>query len=265
VPSGAIEIHSLPPSVVRPSTDAVVVGREVKSNAEHNIGMAIALEVGSERVSFNGFGLQAELVGALHIGDNLSTQGELNLRGGRYRSYGQNLKVRRARLLFTGSLQQPFVDIEAVREVDSVVAGLRISGSADRPQTRIFAEPSMSDEQALSYLVLGKPLGSDSGGSNDLLLKAALGLGLSGGEALAERFGEQLGLSHFELGTQGSGENTQVVVSGTLANRLSLSYGVGLFEPQGTIALRYQLTRRLYLEAASSLANSLDLLYRRDF
>jgi len=265
VPRGSIEIHSLPPSVVRPSEDAQVLGRETTSGNRHDIGMNIALEVGSERVSFNGFGLTAELVGALHIGDNLSAQGELNLRGGRYRSYGQNLKVRRARLLFTGSLQQPFVDIEAVREVGSVVAGLRISGSADQPQTRVFTQPSMSDEQALSYLVLGKPLGSDSGGSNDLLMKAALGLGLAGGESLAERFGERFGLSNFELGSQGSGENTQVVVSGTLANRLSLSYGVGLFEPQGTIALRYQLTRSLYLEAASSLANSLDLLYRRDF
>jgi len=265
VPRGAIEIHSLPASVVRPSEDAQVLGREVKSSRAQNIGMNILLEVGSERVSFNGFGLTAELVGALQIGDNLTSQGELNLRGGRYRSYGQNLNVRRARLLFTGSLQQPFIDIEAVRQVDKVTAGLRISGLAEQPQTRIFAQPSMSDEQALSYLVLGKPLGSDSGSSNDLLIKAALGLGLTGGEALTERFGAQLGLSNFELGTKGSGDNTQVVVSGTLANRLSLSYGMGLFEPQGTIALRYQLTRSLYLEAASSLANSLDLLYRRDF
>jgi len=265
VPSGAIEIHSLPPSVVRPSMDASVVGREVGPRAQHSIGMNIALQVGSERVSFNGFGLQATLAGALHIGDNLSAQGELNLRGGRYRSYGQNLKVRRARLLFTGSLQQPFIDIEAVRETGRVVAGLRISGSADRPQTRIFAEPSMNDDQALSYLVLGKPLGSNSEGSNELLLKAALGLGLSGGEALVERFGEKIGLSNFELGTRGSGENTRVMVSGTLANRLSLSYGVGLFDPQGTFSLRYQLTRSLYLEAASSLANSLDLLYRLNF
>jgi len=265
IPNGAIEIHSLASSVVRPSSDAVVLGREAKQNKPSNTRMNITLSVGSEQVSFNGFGLEATLVGDLVISDNLNTQGELNLRGGRYRSFGQNLKVRRARLLFTGVLQQPFIDIEAVREVGKVVAGLRVSGMTSQPQTRFFSEPSMNDEQTLSYLAFGKPLGSDSAASGDLLMKAALALGLSGSETLGERLAEGIGLSNFELASKGSGENTQVVVSGTLANRLSLSYGLGLFEPQGSIALRYQLTRRLYLEAASSLANSLDLLYRRDF
>jgi len=264
VPSGQIEIHSLASSVVRPSGDAVVLGRQTRAKRQQDIGMNILLSVGDEGVSFNGFGLQAKLVGTLRVGDNASTQGELDLRGGRYRSYGQNLKVRRARLLFTGSLQQPFIDIEAVRVIDSVTAGLRISGLLEQPQTRIFAKPTMSDEQALSWLVLGKPLGSNDG-SNSMLEQAALGLGLAGGEALGGRLGEHVGLRHFELTSKGTGDNTQVVVSGTLANRLSLSYGVGLFSPQGTIALRYKLGRSLYLEAASSLANSLDLLYRRDF
>ena len=40
---------------------------------------------------------------------------------------------------------------------------------------------------------------------------------------------------------------------------------MGVFEPANTIALRYELSRKLYLEAASGLASSLDLFYRRDF
>ncbi|MOA51422.1 Translocation and assembly module TamB [compost metagenome] len=56
-----------------------------------------------------------------------------------------------------------------------------------------------------------------------------------------------------------------MVASGQLSDRLSLRYGVGVFEPANTIALRYILTKRLYLEAASGLASSLDLFFKRDF
>jgi len=38
-----------------------------------------------------------------------------------------------------------------------------------------------------------------------------------------------------------------------------------VFEPANTVALRYRLTRRIFLEAASGLASSLDLFYRRNF
>jgi len=268
IPSGSIEVHNLPSSVIRPSEDALVIGRKAPQSDQekpNRIKMNVSLQVGGKQVSFNGFGLNAKLAGRLNITDNLSAQGELKLLKARYRAFGQKLKVRRARLLFAGSLKQPFIDIEAVREIDKVVAGLRVSGSTEQQQTQIFSKPAMSEEQALSYLVLGKPLGGDNEQNNNFLAQAALGLGLAGGEALGERLSGYIGLSQFELGSKGSGESTQVVVSGTLAKRLSFSYGVGLFAPQETVALRYKLTRSLYLEAASSIANSLDLLYRRDF
>ena len=60
-------------------------------------------------------------------------------------------------------------------------------------------------------------------------------------------------------------DDSWVKLRGNITERLSLRYGVGVFEPANTIALRYQLSRRLYLEAASGLASSLDLFYRRDF
>ena len=56
-----------------------------------------------------------------------------------------------------------------------------------------------------------------------------------------------------------------MVATGYLSEKLSLRYGVGVFEPVNTFALRYELSRRLYLEAASGLASSLDLFYKRDY
>lgn len=264
IPSGKIEIRELPPSTVQISSDAHVLGRDRAQQQPTAIAMDIDVDVGQERLTFSGFGLNAELKGRVHIGNDLDTRGELSLNKGRFRAYGQRLNVRRARLLFAGPIDQPFLDIEAIRQVDDVTAGLRLSGNAAQPTTVVFSEPAMSQEQALSYLVMGRPLGQ-GGGDNNMLAQAALALGMAGSAPLVNSLAQGLGISDFQLDTEGSGVTTSVVASGNLSERLSLRYGVGVFEPANTIALRYELSRKLYLEAASGLASSLDLFYRRDF
>ncbi|EWC40906.1 translocation/assembly module TamB domain-containing protein [Stutzerimonas stutzeri] len=267
VPRGAITVRELPPTTVKVSEDTVIVGREAEEPATPlAMRMDVDVEVGQDRLRFSGFGLTADLAGYLHIGDNLDARGELQLNNGRYRAYGQRLTIRRAELLFTGVLSQPFLNIEAIRRIDAenVVAGLRITGSAEQPRIDVFSEPAMSQEQALAYLVLGRPLGGDTGDSN-LLAQAALGLGLAGSSSITGSLAQRLGIQDFQLDTEGTGAATSLVATGRLTDRLALRYGVGVFEPSNTIALRYQLTRRLFLEAASGLASSLDLFYRRNF
>lgn len=265
VPKGKITVRELPPSTVKVSDDTVIVGRQTEEGKPPMaMAMDIDVEVGQDKLSFTGFGLTANLLGHVHIGDNLDTRGELSLADGRYRAYGQRLTIRRARLLFAGPIDQPYLDIEAIRKVDDVIAGIRLSGSAEQPTSQVFSEPAMSQEQALSYLVLGRPLGT-SGEDNNMLAEAALGLGLAGSAGITGSLASSLGIDDFQLDTEGSGNTTSVVASGNLTEKLSLRYGVGVFEPANTIALRYKLSKKVYLEAASGLASSLDIFYKRDF
>lgn len=122
----------------------------------------------------------------------------------------------------------------------------------------------MSQEQALSYLVMGRPL-STTGEDNNMLAQAALALGLAGGSSTTGKLASDLGIKDFELDTSGSGNATSVVASGKITDKLSLRYGVGVFEPANTIALRYLLSKKVYLEAAGGVASSLDIFYKRDF
>ncbi len=265
VPKGAITVRELPPSTVKVSDDTVIVGQQTEAGKSPlAMSMDIDVLVGEDKLSFNGFGLSADLQGQVHIGDNLDTRGELRLNDGRYSAYGQRLTIRRARLLFAGPIDQPYLDIEAIRQTGDVVAGIRLSGSAEQPTTQIFSEPAMSEEQALSYLVLGRPL-STTGEDSNMLAQAALGLGLMGSSGVTGDLAKNLGIEDFALDTQGSGTTTAVVASGKVTEKLSLRYGVGVFEPANTIALRYLLSKRVYLEAASGVASSLDIFYKRDF
>jgi translocation and assembly module TamB len=42
-----------------------------------------------------------------------------------------------------------------------VIAGVRVTGSADEPKAEIFSDPAMSQQEALSYLLRGQGLTAD--------------------------------------------------------------------------------------------------------
>jgi translocation and assembly module TamB len=229
------------------------------------VNLDITVVVGEDLVSFNGFEVTGNLEGTLRIGNDMDTRGSLRLINGRYEAYGQELELRRARLLFTGPLSQPYLDIEAIRRVDTVIAGIRLTGPVTAPQTEVFSEPSMPQTDALSYLILGRSPQAQTQGDEGQMRNAAISLGLNQAADLTRGVGEELGIRELTLEAEGAGDQASVVASGYLTDDLSLRYGVGIFEPISTVALRYDLGRYFYLEAASGLAASLDVFYTRDF
>lgn len=265
VPRGKIEITELPEQAVSVSEDEVVVGRGTGESAAPPLNLDITVVVGEDEVSFNAFDVTGDLKGSLRIGNDLNTRGSLGLINGRYEAYGQELELRRARLVFTGPLSEPYVDIEAIRRVDTVIAGIRLTGPVTAPRTEIFSEPAMPETDALSYLVLGRPPGAPGQGGDGQMRAAAISLGLNQASGFTRSVGEELGIEELTLETQGSGTGSAVVASGSLTEDLSIRYGVGIFEPFTTVALRYDLGRYFFLEAASGLASSLDIFYTRDF
>jgi translocation and assembly module TamB len=263
VPRGSIEINELPEQAVSVSDDEVIVGVDREESRPMPLDMNVTVIVGEDRVSFNGFEVTGNLEGTLRIGNDMDTRGTLRLMNGRYEAYGQELELRRARLLFTGPLAEPYLDIEAIRRVDTVIAGIRLTGPISAPQTEVFSEPDMPQTDALSYLILGRP--PQGQGDEGQMRNAAISLGLNQASGITRGVGEELGIRELTLEAEGSGNQAAVVASGYLTDDLSLRYGVGLFEPFTTVALRYDLGRYFYLEAASGLAASLDIFYTRDF
>ena len=263
VPRGDIEIQGLPDQAVSVSEDEVIVGVEREEPVVRSLNMDVTVVVGEDQVTFAAFGVTGDLEGSLRIGNDMDTRGTLQLVNGQYEAYGQELKLRRARLLFVGNLTQPYLDIEAVRTVDTVVAGIRLTGPVQSPQTEVFSNPDMPQTEALSYVILGRA--PQSQGDEGQMSRAALSLGLTQANKVTGQIGEELGIRQLTLEAEGSGDQTSVVASGYLTDELSVRYGVGIFEPITTVALRYDLGRYFYLEAASGLAASLDIFYTRDF
>ena len=282
VPYARINLKQLPERSVGLSADVIVLktadGRLHASTLRRGQAMAINADVElilGDDVFINGFGVIGSLNGGLHMRQSaqrgLEAYGELGLdKDARYEAYGQKLKVRRGRLIFAGNISQPAIDAEAIREVDDNIVGIRVEGRANAPEATLFSEPSMPQADILAYLILGRPLAQRdaTGGStiNDAMLaSAAIKLGAKGGEGLTSGIGSIVGISDLSVDADGSGDDTQVKVSGYIRPDLYLSYGVGVFTPVNTITMRYQIRPRLYLEAVSALENAIDLFYNFRF
>ncbi|MGL5286091.1 MAG: translocation/assembly module TamB domain-containing protein, partial [Aeromonas sp.] len=186
---------------------------------------------------------------------------------GRFRAYGQNLIIQEGRIRFSGPLDEPYLNVDAIRNPDTVeddvTVGVKVTGPASKPTLTVYSNPTLSESERLSYLLRGKGLstnGEDSG-MNGLLLSGAVGLG--GG--VVSSVGESLGLSDVSLDTTGSGDDTQVTLSAYLLPGLQLQYGVGVFSPIAEFKLRYELMPKLYLQAMTGLAQAVDLFYRFEF
>nr|WP_242463891.1 translocation/assembly module TamB domain-containing protein [Halorhodospira halophila] len=274
VPRGGIAVRELPDRAVGHSRDVVIVRRDEEADPlaealpqDWVVEADVELILG-DAVTLAAFGVRGRLGGGLRVlqqpDGSTEAYGELRVEDGEYRAYGQRLSIRRGVVLFAGPLDRPQLDIEAVRRIerDRVTAGIRVGGFADDPQVTLFSEPTMSQENALSYLVRGRPMGAEGPGTDEMLASAALALGLYGGSGVITSAAEQIGIRDFEIDTAGEGEDAQVVVSGYISPRLYVAYGVAVFSPVNTVTLRYYLTWQLYLEAVSGEDSALDLMYR---
>lgn len=274
VPWARIVVHDLPESAVGVSSDMVMLNNDLQPEKPQTAGIPINsnlnIHVGNN-VRLDAFGLKARLTGDLKVVQDkqgLGLNGQINIPSGRFHAYGQDLIVRKGELLFSGPPDQPLLNIEAIRNPDAteddVIAGVRVTGTADEPKAEIFSDPAMSQQMALSYLLRGQGLDSEQSDSA-AMTSMLIGLGVAQSGQVVGKIGETFGVSNLALDTQGVGDSSQVVVSGYVLPGLQVKYGVGIFDSLATLTLRYRLMPKLYLEAVSGVDQALDLLYQFEF
>src|SRR5690606_29238907 len=122
--------------------------------------------------------------------------------------------------------------IRAVRRPrEGILVGANVRGTLESPTFEPFSEPPMTQQEQLSWLVLGRSLEETPEGEGDALARAALAMGLKGGDFLAKNIGERAGFDQFGIET-GSGEagapsdpsQAALVVGKYLSPKLYVSY-----------------------------------------
>ncbi|CAM3636696.1 Autotransporter secretion inner membrane protein TamB [Bordetella sputigena] len=271
------EVPSLDGDVVvhRPGADNPAPSTPLQTDMDLNV------DLGS-RFYLTGMGLDAALGGSIrirYVDHRLSGTGALRTRAGRIDAYGQRLQLRRGTVTFQGALDNPLLDIEALRTGEQVEAGVRVSGTAQRPRIDLISYPDVSDEEKLSWLVLGRA--PDASG-NDTALLVSLGTALLGnGEPFYKKFGLDdvtvrngtLGGSNSLLPDQTVAGNVNqdasqtlatqfVVASKNFADGVTLSVEQALAGSETVGRLSYRLSRRWSVDLKGGSVNGLELVYR---
>jgi len=265
VPEADVTLREARSDAVRTSPDTVVHGRT--EAGESRLGPVLFVEVQvqlGEEVHLEGFGLDTDLTGSLRLTGGSRRPwlgfGRLSLVDARYSAYGQELTVERGELAFSGPLDNPALDIRAVRDAGEVVAGVQIGGTVRSPRSTVFSEPPLPEAEALAYLLTGRPLEGATSTEGNLLSRAALSLGLSQAGSVASQISQEVGLDM--LAVEGGADDGRVLAGKRLSEDLYLEYAWGIFDQIGTLLVRYDLSDRLRLESRSGEQHSVDLVYR---
>ena len=249
--------------VRRPVAAPVAARRE---SPPMKVAVQLDLDLG-EQMKLRGRGLDTRLTGQLklqHKEGKPSLVGTVRTEGGTYDAYGQKLTVEKGEILFTGVLDNPRLDVLAVRPNTDIRVGVAVGGTAINPRIKLFSEPELPETDKLSWLLLGR--GPDELGRADtaLLQRAALALLSGEGESTSGKLMKNLGLDELSV-SQGAQDDTRgaiVRVGKQLSKRVYVGYERGLNATTGSWQLIYRIAQRFTLRAQSGEDSALDLIWQ---
>lgn len=230
--------------------------RDVKMNLALNLGPALRLR---------GRGLDTRLQGELLLtapDGRLAVTGTVNAVEGTYAAYGQNLAIERGAVTFSGAVDNPRLDILALRPNLDIAVGVAITGTVNTPRVSLFSEPDMADSDKLSWLVLGRAPEGLPGSDTALLQAAAMALLAGEGDGLGAQLARLNPLDSVSVRqTDGTVRNTVVSVGKQISQRWYIGYERTLNETAGNWQLIYRLAQRFTVRLQAGLDNSIDLIW----
>ncbi|MBA3582448.1 MAG: translocation/assembly module TamB domain-containing protein [Gammaproteobacteria bacterium] len=267
IPRAKIEPRELPKKAIRRSADEVIVNQSVSTKSQDNIALTSDLEITlGEEIQFLGFGVLANLEGQMNIydqpGKKTRASGEIRLKEGQYQAYGQKLTIEQGRFIFQGPLDNPGLDVTATRTVDDYRVGLVVTGTLRDPKSRVFSEPAVSDSEALSLLVLGKPLSTATETDTNSMWAAVASLGLLQSENLREGMSDTFKIDHLSVDTDENRKESALLIGKYITPALYVQYSVGLFDQLASWGVHYTLDKNWRIEVETGYRSSLDLLYQ---
>ncbi len=275
------------------SGDVVVLKKNDKRSNDKPDGLQTSLDFSistGKKFIFVGRGIDTRLDGDIRIrsknGGTLLATGFIQTAGGNYEGYGQKLAIDRGILNFQGPIDNPGLNIRAVRHGLPVEAGVEVVGTVARPEVHLISEPDVPDPDKLSWMVLGRPSDQMAGSEAALLMSAAGAIfGGDSGGSVPSNIAHSLGLEDLSFGTTSTLPESQLptqtvagtVNSTTLPNDQVFSVGKriapnivfsierSLTDASNGLKLTWQLTRRFSIIGRAGSDTAIDGQYTFSF
>ena len=267
---GVIELRAR--TLPAPGADVVIVGRQQQVKGATRLAQAaldLVLDFG-ERFRIRGRGLDTLLAGKIRVQTGaagaLFAKGTVRAVRGTYMAFGQKLALERGSLIFAGPIDNPTLDIRAMRRISAVEAGVEVAGTLNSPFVRVVSEPPMPENEALSWLVLGRGPGDATGSDLSMLpLAAAALLGQGDGESPTTGVARTFGLDSIGM-RGGTGLGSQFVTFGKrISDDIYVVYEQSLGATANVLKLEFNLSRRVLLRAETGEISAIGMFYRWAF
>lgn len=275
--SGAVELLS---SIPKLGDDVLVVRRDAKpvppasraTAARVASDIDISFDLG-EKFTVVGKGLDARATGSVRLkggGANLNAEGTIRVAQGEFQAYGRRLQIERGTLVFAGPVDNPAINIRAMRKNQMVEAGVEVTGTARNPQVTLVSSPEVAENEKLSWLVLGHGTDSTKGGDITLLQAAQAALGAvladkSGADSLKRQFTKATGLDEIRIKGGAEAASQTLELGARLNERVYVTYEQGLAAASRALRLNFMLTPRWTLRAENGATSAVDLFYTLSF
>jgi translocation and assembly module TamB len=237
------------------SEDVVVLDpADPEETPSSPLDMDLTVSLG-DNVRMAGFGLKGGLGGKMQVwsrpGREMTANGALEV-SGRYKAYGQDLTITRGNLNWNyNAVSDPRINIRAERRVGDVTAGIDVTGRAQSPRVDVWSDPTMSQSEALAFLVLGRSLTGASSDQTQQVNAASAALSAGSG-LLASQLGAKLGLDDAGVSQSRALGGSVIGVGKFISPKLYVGYGVSLVGSGSVLTLKYLLRRGFDIEVESS-------------
>jgi translocation and assembly module TamB len=245
------------------SDDVQIVGKETAGRSGPPTRVNATLDLG-DHFYIRASGFEGRLAGRLIMhgepGELMHVTGSIAAQDAVFDAYGQRLQVERGIINFQGPLDDPGLNILAMRKGLEVEAGVEVTGTVRHPLVRLVSTPDVPDAEKLSWIVLGRV--PDTSGVDSSLLLAAAG-SILGGQSSGQ-LGKTLGIDQFSLSQQTGADSQQVqkvTVGKQLSSRARISYEQSLNVAGSVTIFSYTLTPRITIVTRTGTEDALDLFY----
>ncbi|MFT4067839.1 translocation/assembly module TamB domain-containing protein, partial [Paraburkholderia sp.] len=186
------------------------------------------------------------------------------LPGSTYTAFGRKLAIENGFFTFNGPVTNPGINILAMRRNQQVEAGVQVTGTLQSPVARLVSEPSVTDNEKLSWLLFGH--GTDQGNNLGQQSTMTTALALLG-SATGKRIAQTVGLDEFSVGRSDVGltDPQVVMVSKAINEWLVIGYEQGLQSASNAIKATINLSRYWSLVVYGGTFYGADVLYTRRF
>lgn len=188
---------------------------------------------------------------------------------GRYSFSGHQFDLEQGVITFNGAMMNPTLAIRAQTRIDTVTAGIQVTGSAQQPEIAFISTPTLPQDEILSRILFGSNVANLSP-MQAVQLAAALN-GLRGGSGGLNPMGKLQGATGLDRigivgGDEATGRSTSLAVGQHISNNIYVEVitdSKGFTATQLEIALSKTLS--LLSKTGTNAGSSANLRYSKDY